>query len=79
MRELSYFLPGCFPVIGGVEDKCRSNIELYNPARQGCSASLSAGYVTSVRFAAKPLLAPGKCVSEKTEVRKNEQKSIERP
>ena len=72
MRESRHFLPGCFPVIGGVEDKCRSNIELYNPARQGCSASLSAGYVTSVRFAAKPFLTLGKCVSEKTEVRKNE-------
>ena len=75
MRESSHFLPGCFPVIGGVEDKCRSNKELYypaHPARQGCSASLSAGYVTSVRFAAKPLLTLGKCVSEKTEVRKNE-------
>ena len=72
MRELSYLPPDRFPVIGGVEDKCRSNKELYNPARQGCSASLSAGYVTSVRFAAKPFLTLGKCVSEKTEVRKNE-------
>ena len=65
MRESSHFLPGCFPVIGGVEDKCRSNKELYNPARQGCSASLSAGYVTSVRFAAKPAPDTGKvCIGE---------------
>ena len=43
MRELSYFLPGCFPVIGGVEDKCRSNKELYYPARQGVILSGAAG------------------------------------
>ena len=72
MRELSYFLPGCSGVIGGGEDTGRSRIELYKPARHACSASLIAGYVTSVRYGAKPLLAPGKCVSEKTDVRKNE-------
>ena len=72
MRELRYLPPDRFPVIGGVEDKCRSNKELYNPARQGCSASLSAGYVTWVRSAATTAFAPGKCVLEKTEVRKGE-------